>query len=101
MWFTQLMLVILALTMRTKSHEGVQRGVGVLFTRHFLEMIILATFYYSNNFVIQSHIKFIVGCVVVINFALIKVFFDLEKGFTVWFGPVLLLDITMHFFIFI
>lgn len=101
MWFTQLMLVVLALTMRTKSHEGVQRSVGVLFTRHFLEMIVLGTFYFSNNFVIQSYIKFILGCVLLINFVLIKVFLDLEKEYTVWWGPVVLLDITLHFYIFI
>ena len=101
MWFTQLMLCILALTMRTKSHEGVQKSVGVLFTRHFLELIVLASFYYSNNFVIQSHIKFIGGCVLLINFFLIVVFFELEKEYTVWWGPVLLLDIVLHFYIFI
>ena len=95
------MLCVLALTMRTKSHEGVQRSVGVLFTRHFLEMIVLGTFYYSNNFVIQSHIKFILGCVLVINFALIFVFFILEKEFTVWWAPVLLLEVILHFYIFI
>jgi hypothetical protein len=101
MWFTQLMLCVLAITMRTKSHEGIQRSVGVLFTRHFLELIVLGTFYFSNNFIIQSYIKFILACIFLINFALIFVFFELEKEHTVWWGPVLLLDIILHFYIFI
>ena len=50
MWFTLLMLSVLALVMRTKSHEGIQKSAGILYTRHFLEVIVLASFYYSSEF---------------------------------------------------
>jgi hypothetical protein len=46
-------------------------------------------------------LKFIVGLIVLLNFALIKVFFDLESQFTVYWAPVVLLDIVLHFYVFI
>jgi uncharacterized membrane protein len=44
--------------------------------------------------------KAIMGCVLFINFALIFVFLELEKEYTVWWAPVLLLDVVVHFCIF-
>ena len=41
LWFTQLMLCILALTMRTKNYEGLQWAIGNLLTRHALEAMFL------------------------------------------------------------
>jgi hypothetical protein len=35
-----------------------------------------------------------------INVVLIFVFLELEKEYTVWWGPVVLLDMTLHFYIF-
>jgi hypothetical protein len=49
MWFTLLMLCILALTMRTRSHEPIQKSVGIIFTRHFLDLVVLGSFFYSNS----------------------------------------------------
>ena len=40
------------------------------------------------------------GCGFFINFALIFVFLELEKEYTVWWAPVLLLDVVVHFCIF-
>jgi len=100
MWFTQLMLSILALTMRTRSHEGVQKSVGILFTRHTLEIVVLANYYYTKDFDLQQYVKYIMGGVLLINFILIAVFFELEQDYTVWWAPVLLLDVVLHFYIF-
>jgi len=99
-WFTALMLTVMALTMRTRSHEGLQTSVGFLFTRHFLEIILLAQLYFSSTFEMKAYIKFILALVLVINVILIKVFFDLEAQFSVYWAPVLLLDIVLHFYIF-
>lgn len=41
MWFTQLMLCVLALVMRTKQLDEIQWCVGFLFTRHLLEIVLL------------------------------------------------------------
>lgn len=95
-----LMLTVLALVMRTRSHESIQKSVGVLFTRHFLELILMASFYYSKDFALGTAFKAIIGCILLINFFLIIVFLELEKEFTVWWGPVVLLDVTLHFFMF-
>ena len=40
-WFTMLMLCVMAVVMRTKSHEGLGLSGGVLFFRHILEVLLL------------------------------------------------------------
>ena len=100
-WFTMLMLCIMALKMRTRSYETLQTGVGILMTRYFLEVIVLATLYFSTTFEVHTYIKVILGLILVFNFGLIKVFFDLEDQYSVYWAPALLLDIVLHFFIFI
>lgn len=101
MWFTMLMLTILALVMRTRSHEVIQKSVGVLFTRHFLELILMGSFYYSKDFSLGTFfIKAVIGCILLINIFLILVFLELETEFSVWWAPVILLDVTLHFYMF-
>lgn len=100
MWFTMLMLTILALVMRTRSHELIQKSVGVLFTRHFLELILMGSFYYSKDFSLGTFFKAVIGCILLINIFLILVFLELETEFSVWWAPVVLLDVTLHFYMF-
>ena len=78
MWFTMLMLTVLALVMRTRSHEAISKSVGVLFTRHFLELVLMASFYYSKDFSLGIYFKVINGIIMLINFFLIIVFLELE-----------------------
>jgi len=100
-WFTALLLTVMALTMRTRSHEEMKTSVGVLMTRHFLEIVLLAVLYFSPTFEMKTYIKAIIGFIFVINLVMIKVFVDIESTFTVYWAPVLLLDIVLHFYIFI
>jgi hypothetical protein len=100
-WFTMLMLCVMALKMRTRSLEALQTGVGVLLTRHFLEVLVLGTLYFSTTFEVKSYIKAILALVLVLNFVLIKVFIDLEAQYSVYWAPALLLDIVLHFYIFL
>jgi hypothetical protein len=103
-WFTQLLLTILALVMRTRSHEGTQRSVGVIFTRHFLDLLVLASFYYSSSNGMQRSGKYVphfLAFILLVNIFLFMVFMGLEKQFTVWWGPVVLLDIVVHTYIMI
>jgi hypothetical protein len=91
----------MALKMRTRSLEALQTGVGVLLTRHFLEVLVLGTLYFSTTFEVKSYIKAILALVLVLNFVLIKVFIDLEAQYSVYWAPALLLDIVLHFYIFL
>jgi hypothetical protein len=86
--------------MRTRSHELISKSVGVLFTRHFLELVLMGSFYYSKDFALGTFFKAIIGCILLINFFLILVFLELETEFTVWWAPVILLDVTLHFYMF-
>jgi hypothetical protein len=96
-----MMLTAMALKMRTKSHEGLQTSVGVLLARHLLEIVVLAQFYFSSTSEVKMYMKFIVSLIFFINLVLIKVFIDLESQFSVYWAPVVLLDIVLHFYIFI
>ena len=40
------------------------------------------------------------ACIGLLNLILIFVFIDIETDFTVWWGPVILLDVVTHFFMF-
>jgi len=100
MWFTQIMLCILALTMKVKSHEDLKWSVGLLFTRHILELVVLRQVYFNSKFEIKSYIKLIMAIIFVLNCFMIKLFFDLEDDHSTWWAPIMLHDIILHFYVF-
>lgn len=99
-WFTMLMLCVMAVTMRTRSHEGLGMSGGVLLFRHLLEILLLGQLYFSNTFEVQTFVKIILTLVFVVNIFLIKAFFDLEEEHSVYWAPALLVDIVLHFILF-
>lgn len=98
-WFTQIMLSLLALIMRTKNHSGIQWAVGNLFTRQILEVFILRQVYFNSKFEIKSYVKLFCMSVFLINVYMLKLFFSMETQ--TWFGPIYLQDIVLHFFVFL
>lgn len=101
MWFTQLMLCVLALVMRTKQLENIQWCVGLLFTRHLLEVVLLRQVYFNSKFEIKSYLRVLLGAILVLNCFLIKLYIDLQDQDSTWWAPVLLQDIMLHFYIFL
>lgn len=101
MWFTQLMLCVLALVMRTKQLDSIQWCVGLLFTRHLLEIVLLRQVYFNSKFEIKSYLKVLLGAILVLNCFLIKLYIDLEAQDSIWWAPALLQDIVLHFYIFL
>ena len=101
MWFTQLMLTILSLVMRTRNHEKIQWVIGVLFARFLLEVFVMRAVYFSSTFEIKSYVRVIMVIVFVLNCFLLKMFMNLEEEFTVWWGQILLQDVIIHFYIFL
>jgi hypothetical protein len=107
-WFcvsvTQLSLVVLALVQRTQDLEAIQWCCGALFTRHLLELLIISR-YYNEEFDDRSVelgalSKLLIAVSLVLNCGLVFLYLDLEQAHSVWFAPVLLLDIVLHFFMF-
>jgi len=101
MWFTQLMLCVLALVMRTKQLDSIQWCVGLLFTRHLLEIVLLRQVYFNSKFEVKSYLKVLLGAILVLNCGLIALYVELKEEDSVWWAPVLLQDIVLHFYIFI
>jgi len=101
MWFTQLMLCVLALVMHTKQLDSIQWCVGLLFTRHLLEVVLLRQVYFNSKFEIKSYLKVLLGAIFVLNCFLIKLYVDLTEQDSIWWAPVLLQDIVLHFYIFL
>lgn len=101
MWFTQLMLCVLALVMRTKQLDSIQWCVGLLFTRHLLEIVLLRQVYFNSKFEMKSYLKVLLGAILLLNCILIKLYVDLEAQDSIWWAPVLLQDIVLHFYIFL
>lgn len=95
-----LMLCVMAVVMRTKSHEGLNVSGGVLLLRHLLEILLLAQLYFSRTFEMQAGVKTILVLIFVVNVFLIKAFFDLEEEHSVYWAPALLVDIILHFILF-
>ena len=48
-WFTQAALCGLALLQKTEDYESIQWCCGILLTRHVLEAIVLARFYFGGE----------------------------------------------------
>jgi len=57
---------------------------------------VLCNFYYGNEVSFVSKTIFVI--VVILNFVLIKNFRELEAKHSVWWAPILLEDIILHFF---
>lgn len=107
-WFcvsvTQLSLVVLALVQRTQDIEAIQWCCGVLFTRHLLELVVIGR-YYNEEFDDRSVqlgalAKLLIGVSVALNCGLVFLYLALEQAHSVWWAPVLLLDIVLHFLMF-
>jgi hypothetical protein len=100
-----LMLYVIALKMRTKPIEFleyVKSGLVILLIRQFLEVEIVKTLYFSDKFEVKSYIsRAIIVLIFVLNFVLIKVFIDLEAQYSVHLAPALLLEIVLHFYMFL
>jgi len=101
MWFTSFSLCIFSITMRNNDHEGIQLSAGVKFTRHFLEIVLLRQLFFSTRFEMKSYIKLIIYTILAINLCMVKLFMDLEDQYSIWWGPVFLFDVVLHFYIFI
>lgn len=100
LWFTQLSLCILALTQRTKTYENIQWCCGVLFTRHAVELAVLSQYYVAEKFSFGVFSKVLLACAFLLNCGLIYLFIELEDEHSVWWAPVLMQDIVLHFFMF-
>jgi hypothetical protein len=107
-WFcvsmTQLALVVLALVQRAQDLEAIQWCCGVLFARHLLEQIVISR-YYNQEFDDRSVelgviSKALIGVSVALNCGLVFLYINLEQQHSVWWAPVLLLDIVLHFLMF-
>ena len=99
-WFTMLMLCVMAVAMRTRSHEGLGLSGGVLFFRHILEIVLLGQLYFNKTFEVQAFVKTILLIIFASNVFLIKAFFDLEAEHSLYWAPALLVDIVLHFILF-
>jgi len=49
----------------------------------------------------KSYIKLILFTIIGINLFMVKMFLDLESEFSIWWAPVFLFDIVLHFYIFL
>ena len=56
--------------------------------------------YFNSKLEIKSYLKLIFVIIILLNFCLIKYFYELEIKHLIWWAPVLLLDIILHFYIF-
>ena len=56
--------------------------------------------YFNSKLEIKSYLKLIFVIIILLNFCLIKYFYELEIKHSIWWAPVLLLDIILHFYIF-
>ena len=57
--------------------------------------------YFNSKFQIKTYIGLIFFAVVMINCYMVKLFLRLEEQYSIWWAPVFLLDIILHFYIFI
>ena len=81
LWFTQVMLIGLALTMRdvNTSTLPVQLCCGILLTRHFLEIVVLIIVYNKEEFELGLFSKAMLVVSFLLNLGLIKLYVDLEQ----------------------
>ena len=56
--------------------------------------------YFNSKLEVKSYLKLIVVIILFLNFCLIKYFYELEIKHSIWWAPVLLQDIILHFYIF-
>ena len=61
----------------------------------------LRQLYFNTKFVLRSYIKVVLGCVFALNCVMIFMFMELEKALSIWWAPIFLQDIVLHFYIFI
>jgi hypothetical protein len=103
-WFTQLMLCLMALLMRIKrdAKDSIQLSAGLLFMRQLFEIFVILHLYFSDKkFDIGVTTKVIFGIILGLNCIMVLLFIDLEAQLSVWWAPVLLLDVILHFYFFL
>jgi len=64
-------------------------------------VVLLRQVYFNSEFEIKSYLKVLLGAILVLNCFLIKLYVDLENQDSIWWAPVLLQDIVLHFYIFL
>lgn len=94
------MLCVLALVMRTLDMDELRLCIGLLFTRHILEIVLLQQVYFSPEAELKTYVKVLLASIFLLNCFLIKIFVDLTELNSIWWAPVLLQDIILHFYIF-
>lgn len=101
MWFTQVMLTVFSLAIRVSSHQEIQWSIGILFARFVLEMFVLRSVYFSSKFEVTYFTRVVMLSVFGLNCFLVKLLMQLDASFQIWWAPVLLQDIVLHFYIFL
>jgi hypothetical protein len=100
-WFTQLMLVILALKFRVLINQDIKWSVIEVFAKHILSAFCIRQLYFNSKFQFKLNTKVALTFTALINIALVFRYNQLVQDGTIWWGPVVLLDIVLFFVMFL
>lgn len=75
--------------------------MGILLARQLLEVFVLRSVYFSSTFEVKSFDKVVFAFILVLNCFLVKLLVNVDTSFQVWWAPVLLQDIVLHFYLFL
>lgn len=100
-WFTQLVLCILAIVFRTNMNVDIKWSAIEVFAKHLLGAFLVRQLYFNSKFQFKLNTKVALILTIAVNCLLIVRYKELKTNNSIWWAPVVLNDIVLYFVMFI